>query len=475
MRRTKIIATVGPASNSQNILTNLLKAGVNIARFNFSHGTHQKHAETLHNLKMASKKTGFPVSLLLDLQGPKIRVGNFRSNGIFLKKNQKIDITTRDVIGDDTVIPVTFNALPQNVQKGNVILMDDGLLELVVTGVEDTEIHCQVRVGGPLTSNKGINLPGIAVMTPSLTAKDKKDLKFGLANDFDFIALSFVREAKDILELQEEIGKMNKQTPVIAKIEKPEACRNIEDIIATADGIMIARGDLGVEMGPEKVPIIQKKIVRLCIAANKPVIIATQMLESMHNNPRPTRAEASDVANAIFDGADAVMLSGETSVGKYPVEAVRMMVKIARQSEKHIFSGQTGPVQFSANKNTFPDAISEAACKAAFELKAKAIVAFTQSGFTAKLISKFRPITQIFAFTPDESVVKHLAIYWGVEAKMMAIVSNIDEMIKNVDTLLQKEKFVRKGDVIAILAGAPVGVPGTTNMLTLHRVGQDNM
>ncbi len=470
MRRTKIVCTLGPSSSSTKILESLLKAGMDIARMNFSHGTHKKHAEVIKRLREISAKIGKPVAILQDLQGPKIRVGKFGSQGILLKKGQKITVTTRDVSGNDQTIPVTYATLHKDIKKGEHILLDDGLLDLLVENIAGQDIVCKVVVGGLLSSNKGINLPGVAVKVSSLSEKDRADLKIGLELGVDFIALSFVRSEEDIHELRREINKLGKSTPIIAKIEKPEAVDHILEIINTADGIMIARGDLGVEMGPERVPIIQKDIIHRCRESNKPVITATQMLESMRTNPRPTRAEASDVANAVFDNSDALMLSGETSAGNYPTESVRMMDRIIRWSEKHAIK-QAGFAQFRQKYgDSFAEAISESAFFAAYKLKAKAIVAFTQTGFTARNIAKRRPETVIFAFTPDEVVQRQMLLFWGVIPIHLPLIHTIDEMIQKVDSKLCENKYVQPGDIILIIAGAPIGEQGSTNMLTLHRI-----
>jgi pyruvate kinase len=471
MRRTKIVCTLGPASSSPVIIESLIKAGMDMARLNFSHGSHEKHEAVIRHVREISNKIGRPVAILQDLQGPRIRVGEIGSHGILLKKGQQICVTTRDVIGNDTVVPVTYPNLHEDIKEGDHLLMDDGLLDLKVERVEEQDIHCKVLVGGPLSSHKGINLPGVQVRVSSLSEKDRADLRFGLEHGVDYVAISFVRTREDVEELRREIASLGANTPVIAKIEKPEATHNIDDIIEAADGIMVARGDLGVEMGPERVPIIQKEIIQKCIAASKPVITATQMLESMRHKPRPTRAEASDVANAIFDRTDAVMLSGETSVGNYPVESLRMMDRIAGWAERHVMK-QPGFLNLRrSHDNSFPDAIGEAAFHTAQKLKAKAIVAFTRSGFTARMISKHRPESPVFAFTPDETVRRQLILSWGVVPLHIPLINTIDELIEKVDGNLRHEGFVRPGDIILIISGAPLYQQGTTNMLTLHRAG----
>lgn len=470
MRRTKIVCTLGPSSSSPEIIRNLFKAGMDIARLNFSHSTHSKHGELLNRLRTISQDMNKPVAILQDLQGPKIRVGDFASQGILLKKGQTVTVTTRDVYGNDQTIPISYKNLHEDVKAGDHLLLDDGLLDLVAKKVEGQNIECEVVVGGLLSSQKGVNLPGVSVNVSSLSEKDRADLKFGLELGVDFVALSFVRTADDITELKDEIKSLGKSTPVIAKIEKPEAVDHISEIIDLADGAMVARGDLGVEIGPERVPIIQKDIINRCRHAGKPVITATQMLESMRNNPRPTRAEASDVANAIFDQSDAVMLSGETSSGNYPVESVRMMDRIIRWSEKHSLDKDTFFPMRKKYGDSFADAISESAFYSAYKLKAKAIVAFTQTGFTARNIAKRRPATIIFAMTPDDTVQRQLLLSWGVFPLRLPVINTIDEMIEKVDHQLCDIKHVHPGDIVLILAGAPIGEQGTTNMLTLHRI-----
>lgn len=472
MRRTKIICTLGPASSSSRMVGDLIRAGMNIARINLAHGNHDRHESVLKNLRDQSGKQEKPVAVLMDLQGPKIRVGGMGSHGILLKRGASVVVTTRNVVGDEGTIPVNYDKLHDEVKKGDRILMDDGLIELRVVEIQGQEIRCKVIVGGSLSSHKGVNLPGVKLGVSSLSQKDLEDLDFALRQEVDLIALSFVRSADDIRELREEILHRGSKQQIIAKIEKPEASERIDPIIDAADGIMIARGDLGVEMGPEQVPIIQKDIIRRAIAANKPVITATQMLESMTHNPRPTRAEVSDVANAIFDRCDAIMLSGETSIGNHPVEAMRMMDRIARRTEKHIFNDSNFFRRRKKTTSTFPDTISEAAFFAAQETRAKAIVAFTRSGFTARLISKYRPGAPIFAFTLDQVVLRQLLLSWGVIPLVIPVVQTIDDMIEQVDRRLLDEGYVARGDTILIIAGAPVGGSGDTNMMKLHRIGE---
>ncbi len=463
---TKIVCTIGPASNSKKILRKLIKAGMNVARLNFSHGSHKQHEKVIRFVRDLSQELNKPVAILQDLQGPKIRIGELLGGHVELKKNEKWTITTRNVKGRQGLISTTYRQIVNDLNAGDRILIDDGLLELRVLSKDKTHLYCKVITGGLLGEHKGINLPGVRTSIPSLTKKDKADLEVGIKAGVDYVALSFVRSVKDVLVLKRFLKRRGVDIPVIAKIEKPEALVELEDILDACEGIMVARGDLGVEVSPEKVPMAQKRMIRMANEKRRLVITATQMLESMTDHPRPTRAEASDVANAILDGTDAVMLSAETSVGKYPVESVRMMKKISRETETDLPSKP-----YSGHRPTnFPDAISEAACFSAESLGLKAIVAFSQSGFTAALISKHRPPVPIIACTPDEKVQRRLALYWGVSAMVVPHLSGTDKMVETVESLLLERRFARKGDKVAILAGTPLMIKGTTNMIKLHVV-----
>lgn len=475
MKRTKIIATLGPSSNSFKIIESLVQNGVDIVRLNFSHSTLEAHAKLIQIVRQISDKIGRPIGILQDLQGPKIRIGEIKDGQIFLNDGQEIVITTEPVEGTKEIISTTYTHLPKDVSPGDSILLDDGLIELQVRKVVSEKVVCKIIHGGPLSSFKGVNLPGVKLSIPSLTEKDKTGLKFGIEQKVDFVALSFVRSPMDVAHIKKIIEDENTDIPVVAKLEKPEAIENLDEILSVADAAMVARGDLGVEMNPEKVPIIQKEIIRKCIEKGIPVITATQMLESMRFHPRPTRAEASDVANAIFDGTDAVMLSGETASGAYPVESVQMMTKIIEEAERHSQEDNRGFHRDKAHpRATFPDSISEAACDAALELNARAIVAFTQSGFTAKLLSKYRPSTPIVAFTLTNKVQRHLLLNWGVSTRKIEMINSLDEMIRRVEKALLSDDLVKPGDSVVIVSGAPLGVRGTTNMMTLHRVGRKN-
>ncbi len=463
---TKIVCTIGPASSPRKILRQLIMAGMDVARLNFSHGSHEGHEKVIHSVRALSAELDKPVAILQDLQGPKIRTGEFEGESVELKKNQEWIITTRRVKGGPGLISTTYRGIVNDLKKGDRILIDDGLMELTVLSKDKTQLYCKVVTGGVLGAHKGINLPGVTTRIPSLTKKDKEDLEAGIEAGVDYVALSFVRSARDVRALKGFLKKKKADIPVIAKIEKPQALQELEEILDACEGIMVARGDLGVELSPEKVPVAQKKMIRMANEKRKLVITATQMLESMTDHPRPTRAEASDVANAILDGTDAVMLSAETSIGQYPVQSVRMMKKIARETENNF-----APKSFYGRKaSNFPDAISEAACVAADDLGLKAIVAFSQSGFTVALISKYRPSVPIIAFPPDEVVQRRLALYWGVNARVIPDLTGTDDMIQTVEALLLEQRLARKGDRIAIIAGTPFNVKGTTNMMKLHVV-----
>jgi len=471
-RKTKIIATLGPASASSETIGRLMDAGVDLFRLNFSHGANADKREIIGVIRALSRRRGKEVAILADLQGPKIRTGRMENGAIPLRKGESIAISTEEVLGRPGMISTIYRALPSDVRQGSRILMDDGLIELKVNSVENGVVNCTVVEGGILKDLKGINLPGVNVSSPSLTDKDRIDLEFCLEMGVDYIALSFVRKSEDVVELKKIITAHGSTTPVIAKIEKPEALRNFKSILNAADAIMVARGDLGVEINAEKVPLIQKKIIHACNEAGKPVITATQMLESMILHPRPTRAETSDVANAILDGTDAVMLSGETASGSFPIEAVRTMVKVALDVER---SGlwRLANRQPPASSNAIPVAVAEAACHAAATVKAKAVVVFTQSGATAARIARFRPQLPIIAFTSSDEIRRRLALYWGVRALPVGTMANSDQQIKLVEETLLDTGF-RKGDVVVITMGVPLGSSGSTNLMKVHKLGQSS-
>ncbi|MBT0652085.1 pyruvate kinase [Geomobilimonas luticola] len=468
-RRTKIIATIGPSSAAPAMIEQLIVSGVDVFRLNFSHGANKDKAEIIAVVRSISGRLGKAVAILADLQGPKIRTGRMENGAIQLLKGDRLDITTDEVVGRPGLISTIYKPLPQDVKPGSRILMDDGLIELKVQSVTGNTVHCTVVEGGTLKDLKGINLPGVNVSSPSLTPKDRIDLEFCLEHGVDYLALSFVRKSSDVEELKQIIADRGLSTPVIAKIEKPEALRNFKAILKVTDGVMVARGDLGVEIEAERVPLIQKKIIQACNAAGKPVITATQMLESMINHPRPTRAETSDVANAILDGTDGVMLSGETASGQFPVEAVRTMVRVARDVES------TGlvlpPAGSGARRYSIAEAVAEAACHAAATLKARALVVFTQSGSTAALISKFRPQLPIFAFTPFLEIEQRLALYWGVQTFHVGSMSGTDQQIEAVEETLLAAGF-KMGDVVVITMGVPIELRGSTNLIKVHKLGE---
>ena len=469
-RRAKIVCTIGPACHEPAQLEALLRAGMDVARLNFSHGTHDDHRSVIRELRRLSAERAVPLAILQDLQGPKIRIGSLADGSVILETGAALTITTRDVRGDAAVVSTAYDSLPRDVKPGDQILLSDGLLQLEVKETTATDVLCRVVDGGSLRARAGMNLPGSHLSTPALTDKDRADLEFGLDEGVDFVALSFVRQAADVLELQRLISDRGATTPVVAKLEKPEAIAQLDEILDVADGVMIARGDLGVELSPERVPFLQKEIIARAAAYRVPVITATQMLESMIEHPRPTRAEASDVANAIVDGTDAVMLSGETAVGHYPVEAVGMMVRIVLEAEAH---ATKDPPSLRRRREDgpsgFPDAIAASACRAAEEVGARAIVAFTNSGFTARLISKYHPAIPVYAYCEDETVQRRLCLYWGVLPRRSDFIEDIELKIEDVDEALVSEGSLEPGDPIVILAGTPSGVRGTTNMLKLHR------
>lgn len=478
MRRTKIVCTIGPATSSEERLEQLMRAGMNVARLNFSHGKHEEHAAVIERIRAISKRLGCAVAILQDLQGPKIRVGSLRDGQpIRLITDTQVTITTRPVAGDSQTIPTTYQQLPQDVREGDRILLDDGLMELRVNDASGTDVRCQVVNGGLLKEHKGINLPGVAVSAPALTEKDRADMRFGIEHGVDYIALSFIRKAQEVREArrlmrqyQEELGLAGKHghtdIPLIVKLEKPEAVAGLDDILDATDGVMIARGDLGVEMPPEKVPLIQKRIIAKCNQLGIPVITATQMLESMIVNPRPTRAEVNDVSNAILDGTDSVMLSAETASGAYPIEAVEMMVRIACETE----AGDRTAHQPQCQRLSQEHAVSHAARALSEEASVKAIVVFTRSGNSARLISKDRPRTPILAYTPSERVYRQLALWWGVWPDCMEMQGTTDSLMETVGQRLIQAHLIQPGEHVVIMGGLPIASQARTNFVKLHHV-----
>jgi pyruvate kinase len=468
-RHSKIVCTIGPATRSPRMIRKLMAAGMDVARLNFSHGTHQEHAQSIAMLRDAAAEYKKPLAILADLQGPKIRTGALAGGGtVLLRGGQRFVITTAKVLGDSTRVNTTFHPLPREVKSGDRILLSDGLIEMRVEKTTRTEVVCQVVNGGILGEHKGINLPGVKLHVPAITEKDRMDLRFALAHGADYIAASFVRRPEDVHLAKELVRRAKKDTPVIVKLEKPEAIENLEQILPVSDGVMVARGDLGVEMNPELVPVVQKNIIARAREFRRPVITATQMLESMTENPRPTRAEASDVANAIFDGTDAVMLSAETATGRYPVEAVGMMARIieAAESSIHEFPRPAGQERLKV-----AETVAELVCHASRELHMKLIAVFTHSGFTARLISRYRPLVPIVAFSPEVETRRRMALLWGVKPRSIVDIKKIDALPGLAEKRLLEERLVRKGDVIAIVAGTPMGVRGTTNIVKFHVIG----
>lgn len=475
-RRTRIVATIGPSSRDEASLERLIQAGINVARLNFSHGTHADHAVVIARLRAISARMGSPVAILQDLQGPKIRTGLMANDGALLVAGQELTLTTRSVPGDNRLVSVDFPELPRAVRPGHRILLDDGNLELTVLAVAGEEITTRVVLGGLLKSNKGINLPGSALAIPGFTEKDREDLIFGLSHGVDLVAISFVRTASDIHAVRaaiQENAPADRQPPIIAKLERPEALENLDEIIQAADGVMVARGDLGVELSPELVPIAQKQIIACANQNARLVITATQMLDSMINNPRPTRAEASDVANAIFDGTDAVMLSGETASGKYPVQAVEMMNAIICQAEDHMvewghWKGTVAP-ETGLDDSYY---LTLAARELAHDRNVAAIAVFTQSGRTARLMSKARPGVPILAFTPHTHVCHRMSAYWGVHPLVVAHANTIEEMLTAVETSMVTSTLIQPGQQVVLICGFPVHAVRPTNLALLHTVGE---
>jgi len=467
--KTKIVATVGPASSAKEMLHALIKEGVDVFRLNFSHGTHADHLKVIYNVRELNEELGTRICLLQDLQGPKIRVNEMEPN-IIIERGQELIITTRELLGNREIVSTSYKTLPKDVKIGDMILIDDGKIELKVTDVRDIDVVTEVVYGGPLKSRKGINLPFTKVSAPSLTEKDLIDLKFGLENDVDWIALSFVRRAEDINALRSIIDSHQSAARIVAKIEKPEALSNIDEIIAATDGVMVARGDLGVEIWMEEVPMVQKMLVEKCNKAGKPVIVATQMMESMIENPRPTRAETNDVANAVMDGADALMLSAETASGKYPLEVIRSMVRTIASVEKN----PSIYFRFRDVDKKSPTYIHDnfvlAACKLAKDVGAKAIVGMTQSGYTAYQSSAYRPNANIFVFTSNKALLNKINMVWGSQAYLYNKTNSTDETIADVETVLKSEGHVKSGDIFIVLASMPIQDKARTNTIKINIV-----
>ena len=467
MRKVKIICTIGPATEAEKNIIRMISAGMNVARLNFSHGTHDRHIKVVEYIRKAAKRINSPVAILQDLKGLKIRVGPLKGGSIFLKKNSTLYIKSGTSTGDEKQIYISYRNLIRDVKTGDKILLDDGLLQLRVTGRKDHRLIAKVIEGGLLREKKGVNLPATKISGSVFTKKDMDDLKLGINLGVDYVAMSFVRSGNDIKRVKNWLRKNNASIPVIAKIENRHALENIDDIIDASDGMMVARGDLGVELPPENVPLIQKELIEKCNIAMKPVITATQMLESMTGHSSPTRAEAADVANAVLDGTDALMLSAETSIGQYPVESLKMMdriIKVAETRKPRSYHADTVSLNYAR-------ALAEAACSAARDIKAKTIVAFSSSGFTALLVSQFRPHASITGLTGKDVIQRKMNLYWGVNPFVMKMPDNTDEMISKSEKVLIKNGIVRKGDSIVIIASSPFAMGGKTNIIKLHKVG----
>jgi pyruvate kinase len=469
MRRTRIVCTIGPASRDVVTLRKMVHAGMDVARLNFSHGTHAEHAAVIRAIREGESEWGHPVTIIQDLQGPKIRLGNFVGGRAMLMTGEPFTLTAEPVEGTAAGASLDHPELFAALKPGDQIWMDDGTIQLAVQAVGAGEARCRVTAGGVVSDHKGVALPGLPLPLSCLTAKDKEDLRFGIEHGVDYVAVSFVRSASDIQEVRKFLLDQRASLPIIAKLERAEIVANLPGILALVDAVMVARGDLGVEVPIEEVPIIQRDVIRQARVAKVPVIVATQMLESMVTYLRPTRAEVSDVATAIFEGADALMLSAETASGQYPVAAVEVMSRVAVRAEREIQRGSTLPSRPEAYG--FPEAVAEAACRAAQVLHAKTIVAFTQSGFSARLISSERPQVPVVALTPFPEVQRRLGLYWGVSSRLIRKVETTDEMVHEVEATLLGDGTVRNGDVIVIISGAPMWVTGTTNLLKLHRIG----
>ena len=467
MRKAKIVCTIGPASSSKTIINRMIRSGMNVARLNFSHGTHSGHKKAVDLIRSGARKYNSPVAVLQDLKGLKIRIGPIKDGSILIEKGSTLSLTSKKIKGDNNQVQVVYPHLVKDLNAGDTVFIDDGLIQLKVIRKEKSGLMTRVIEGGLLKEKKGVNFPGVRVSARTFTKDDIKDLSLGIRLGVDYIAVSFVRSRTDILRIKNWLKKNNSQIPVIAKIENRQALVNIEEIMDAADGIMIARGDLGVEVPPEEVPLIQKRLIEKCNSALKPVITATQMLESMTEHLRPTRAEAADVANAVIDGTDALMLSGETAVGKYPVNALKMMDRIIRYTESHKVKAYSPDIE----SKTFAQAIAEAACLSAMDIKAKTITAFTRSGFTSLLVSKFRPQIPITGFTVSEDIRRRMNLYWGIIPHILKFPENTDKMIAGSEKALLQKRIVKKGDTIVIIATSPFSLGGKTNIMKIHRVG----
>lgn len=474
-RKTKIICTLGPATDKPGVLKDMISAGMNVARINFSHQDHDTHLKRIDELKALREELGVPIALLADTKGPEIRLGRIENGPVTLKEGQSFVLSTKDVPGNDNRAAISYSGLPGDVKKGTTILIDDGLVEMEVASITDTEITCIVKNEGEISSNKGINVPGVELSIPYISSRDRSDIRFAVEHDFDFIAASFTRSAQDILMIREELDRMGcHDMKIIAKIENAQGVTNIDQIISVVDGIMVARGDMGVEIALEEIPVIQKMLIKKAYIEGKQVITATQMLESMMHNPRPTRAESTDVANAIYDGTSAIMLSGETAAGHYPVEAVKTMARIALRTEHDIDYkkrfNHRGELEIDLCSIT--NAISHATCAAAHDLSAAAIITVTKSGTTAKMISKFRPECPIIGCATSDKVMRQMNLSWGVTPIVLKEQDSSDALFTNAINECKKAGLIKEGDLVVITAGVPLGQSGTTNMLRVNVVGE---
>ena len=469
-RRTKIVCTLGPASDSAAVIERLIKVGMNIARFNLSHGAHSVHARDIETLRKVSQRLGIKVAVLMDLPGPKYRTGKLRGGQAVLKKGARVILTTRDVEGDETLVPVNLPNFPIEVKVGDIVLLDDGAMQLKVLRKEGSEVECRVIDGGLLTERRGLVVPGMRTSGPFITDSLREHILFAVSQKPDYLALSFVSCAEDISGVKDILRDNNSDIPIIAKIERGQAVKDFDDILSSSEGIMVARGDLGVDIPLERVPLVQKEIIRKCNLSGKPVITATQMLESMVNSARPTRAEVTDVANAIFDGTDATMLSAETSIGKYPVETVRIMAKIAQATESRLSYEHLLIERGAGRERVTDELISYSACHIAHNLGAVAIVAFTKSGSTARRVSKYRPRVPILAITPGDIISGRLLLHWGVYPFQVGEASSIDEFFDTGAKLAKELGLAKTGDLMVITGGVPIGVAGSTNLLKVEKI-----
>lgn len=470
MRKTKIICTIGPASESEERLKELMLAGMNVARFNFSHGTHEEHKKKFDRVIKVSNELGLPVATLLDTKGPEIRLKDIEGGKTEIVSGQKFILTTEEVLGNNEKVTITYKNLVNDISVGTTILIDDGLIEMVVDAIEETDIICTVINGGPISNHKGVNVPGAELSMPYISDVDRSDIMFGCDMGFDFIAASFVRCREDILEIRKILDQHGSHMKIIAKIESMQGIRNLEDILTVSDGIMVARGDLGVEIPMEEIPVVQKQMIKMAEAQGKHVITATQMLESMIKNPRPTRAETTDIANAIYDGTTAIMLSGETAAGAYPVEAVRTMAKIAERSEQDIDYNSRMKKREHIDNFDVTTAISHATCTTAMDLKAAAIITVTISGFTAGMISRYKPNCPIIACSVSPRICRQLNLSWGVTPIWIARESTTDDLFDVAVRAAEEAGYIQKGDKVVLTAGVPLGVSGKTNMLRVIEV-----